>query len=507
MNLRKHAILAAVLLLSAVGLIPASAQTVTPYPLPGNFAANTNFQVWINGQSSPVWRSQVGIKSGVRGVTSFAFTGSITVKVQYSSTITSAQILPTGYGIAYTQPAPNQIQFTLSDANSYKATRVVVRFNGDPLTDLYLFGDPPSTVPAGGVSLFAGAHVSSTLPYAVNVFEPGLHTFPGKYITLGSNQTIYLKPGAVINARVEAVSQTNIKILGPGVILAGHDTSSPNASPFPQMHNVVIYQTTNIELRDFILTRDFNIVGEHQLVVRNSDNVTINNYKALCDIENSDGLALGGNNYVRAQNLFLMSGDNNLVIGWWGNTNDVVIDNVVNYFMTAGQTSAIFFQGINAANIPAGVPQTSEINNLTVQNVYGINHKSLVAAVWGNVFDQITNTTIQNVYLDDVDQQYQLLYLTLPIKRGAITLKNVHAKTSKTGDIYKNYHITYDSVYLNQTLVTTRQQATINTNASDVGTLTIVGNPVYKYEAESAVVTGAQITNKTYASNAKAVTS
>ncbi|WMT41789.1 hypothetical protein RE628_04800 [Paenibacillus sp. D2_2] len=113
------------------------------YPFPESLATNSDFQVWVEGTASPVWTAP-GMAAVPKAVTSFAFTGIVTVKVQYKSDFTSANILPSPYGITYTKPAANQLQFTLSD---HTKSKVIIRIDDDPNKELFLFGDPPVATP------------------------------------------------------------------------------------------------------------------------------------------------------------------------------------------------------------------------------------------------------------------------------------------------------------------------------------------------------------------------
>lgn len=100
-----------------------AAGTSTVYPFPASLASNSDFQVWVENTSSPVWTAP-GMAATPKAVTSFAFTGTVTVKVQYKSNFTSANIMPSQYGITYTKPAANQLQFTLND---YKKAKLLFR--------------------------------------------------------------------------------------------------------------------------------------------------------------------------------------------------------------------------------------------------------------------------------------------------------------------------------------------------------------------------------------------
>jgi hypothetical protein len=458
-----------------------AAGTSTVYPFPASLASNSDFQVWVENTSSPVWTAP-GMAATPKAVTSFAFTGTVTVKVQYKSNFTSANIMPSQYGITYTKPAANQLQFTLND---YKKSKIIIRIDNDPNKELFLFGDPPVATPPAGATVYqAGAHY------------PANHE-----LTMQDNQTIFLMPGAVLHARIDTANNSNLKILGPGIVVAYDTGVNPNESEFE--NNMVFYKSNNVELRDFILVRNFNDNLIHQLVVRNTDNVSIDNVKVISDARCSDGLSLGGNNGVDVKNFFSVSGDNNLVIGWWGKTDNVTIDNYIAYFPEhAGiaQTSAIFAQGIEGTK-PG--EDTSSIGTVRITNFYAIKQTNVLGSIWGKIQDNIDNFTIENLYTEPGSTRDNLLYFDLNVSSNKnFNLKNVYFDKTTGGYLSDKYYVRFDNVYYKGNLVANTSTANV-TGSGKVQVLN--GTSGKHYEFENGQLNGPIAANKNYASFGKAV--
>ena len=486
MNRFFRMLFAALLFISAVSALGyvrhvAAAGTVTVYPFPASLASNSDFQVWVENTPSPVWTAP-GAAATPKAVTSFAFTGTVTVKVQYKSNFTTAKIMPSQYGVTYTKPAANQLQFTLSD---YKKSKIIIRIDDDPNKELFLFGDPPVATPPAGATIYqAGAHY------------PANHE-----LTMQDNQTIFLMPGAVLHARIDTASNSNLKILGPGIVVAYDTGVNPNESPFE--NNMVFYKSNNVELRDFILVRSFNDNLIHQLVVRNTDNVTIDNVKVISDARCSDGLSLGGNNGVDVKNFFSVSGDNNLVIGWWGKTDNVTIDNYIAYFPEhAGiaQTSAIFAQGIEGTK-PG--EDTSSIGTVRIKNFYAIKQTNVLGSIWGKIQDNIDNFTIENLYTEPNSTRDNLLYFDLNVSSNKnFNLKNVFFDKNAGGYLSDKYYVRFDNVFYNGNLVANSSAA----NVTGAGKVQVLNGTSWKhYEFENGQLNGPIAVNKNYASFGKAV--
>lgn len=98
------------------------------------------------------------------------------------------------------------------------------------------------------------------------IFGPGEHNPENGLIRLGSNQTLYLAGGAVVNAGIEATGD-NITICGRG-ILDGSDWEH-NAGPTDYMINAK--NCNNLVMRDIIIKGSYYWT----IVPQNCDRVLI----------------------------------------------------------------------------------------------------------------------------------------------------------------------------------------------------------------------------------------
>jgi polygalacturonase len=189
-----------------LGLLPivVTAQVIT-YPTPPGLVTSRDFtvtangkQVWVEKIGSDVHTAKYALYGGIAmeylNVASFACSGSVSITITASSPIDSFVIRPKS---RHVQAKVNGRQLTFMISGPQK---LYIEINALP--HLAVFADPPEVnVPQPGdpgvVYFGAGAH------------DPGS-------IRLKSNQTIYIAPGAIVNANVRGDNLQNVKIIGRG---------------------------------------------------------------------------------------------------------------------------------------------------------------------------------------------------------------------------------------------------------------------------------------------------
>lgn len=205
------------LLLFLLGAGTGFAQTVTPHPVPEEFASDY-YQVTVNGQAVPVFHAGLNVYFA-----SFDFTGnaSVTVKSNFNSGSYSGQtsnkeavkVDERGYwrGEVFVRPLSKNVRpklngdavdFTLADAGQYSVERVGTgHFKDDAL---FLFANrPDATTP------------KLTGPNVIHL-KAGIHN---RHVDLKSGQTLYLDPGAVLFGSVNAFDAQNVSVLGRGTVV------------------------------------------------------------------------------------------------------------------------------------------------------------------------------------------------------------------------------------------------------------------------------------------------
>jgi len=170
------------------------AQQVITYPnLPGR-STSDDYTVTVNGTGIWVEESGPGDPNNL-SVASFVGTGQLAVKVTAKVNISSYKIRPKSKQVIGSVSGPD-LSFTVTGP-----VKLYIEVNG--LSHLAIFADAPEVNPpqqgAANVTYYA----------------------PGSYsggITLQSNQTYYIAPGAVINGGISGSNVQNAKVIGRGMV-------------------------------------------------------------------------------------------------------------------------------------------------------------------------------------------------------------------------------------------------------------------------------------------------
>ena len=150
-------------------------------------------QVWP-GYQRPLEQTELA------GFAYWGMSGPVRIEIQSRRPVQAVVVRPGGLRIQPTIEG-NRIAFELD-----RPRQVVVEVNG-PQHALHLFGNPPETdVPAKDAP-------------GVRFFGPGVHR-PGR-ITLESEQTVYLAPGAVVYGSIHARGAKHLRIAGRGILDVG----------------------------------------------------------------------------------------------------------------------------------------------------------------------------------------------------------------------------------------------------------------------------------------------
>lgn len=137
-------------------------------------------------------------------------------------------------------------------------------------------------------------------------FGPGIHT-PGE-ITLKSDQTVYIAPGAVVHGVINADDARNIRILGRGIL----DASTVKRG---EKRTMLSFMRCKNILVSGIILRDPHVWAA---VPRWCENVTFEDLKLIgCWRYNSDGFDFLDSRDCVTRNCFLRTFDDSLVVKSW----------------------------------------------------------------------------------------------------------------------------------------------------------------------------------------------
>jgi len=266
----KHILL--LIVLCAVFCIAQAAEVET-YTYPSQVTLDSRFTVSVNGQNVPVVQSK-------RTFAHFSFSGTVTVKV---SGIGSHTLSPKAFAIDVDRSQAGAVSFTLN-----RPRYLVLHENHS--NELVIFADPLEYNPptAERVDVFEVTETDeSAIVRAIDKVnaDPRLRVVyvPAGYrkskpISIKSNMEVYLAGGAVVEftssiglpnnnheSNVAFIHAENAFLRGRGMIIATNGS-----------HAVAPYQSKNIHMDGIVSTW-----GKWNTVTRQSDEVTISNWKAM----------------------------------------------------------------------------------------------------------------------------------------------------------------------------------------------------------------------------------
>ncbi|MBC7892677.1 MAG: hypothetical protein H7Y12_10720 [Sphingobacteriaceae bacterium] len=293
-----------------LGLTGGYCQTVTPHPVPEEFASDY-YEVLVNGQAVPVFHAGLNVYFA-----SFDFTGtaSVRVKSNYNSKSYSGQtsnkeavkVDDRGYwrGEAVVRPLSKNVQsklngdavsFTLAEAGQYSVERAgTSHFKDDAL---FLFANRPDTNPPTG-----------TGPNVIHL-KAGIHQ---RHIDLSSGQTLYLDAGAVLFGSINVWDAKNVRILGRGTVVYYGPQSETHDDGWKHQKNWHPLTTHNVQ---GLTVQGITFVGRSRtwsLQTHTTFDAVFDNIKILAvnpQNINGDGIDWYGGGRTKVINSFIRSMD------------------------------------------------------------------------------------------------------------------------------------------------------------------------------------------------------
>lgn len=252
------------------------------------------------------------------------------------------------------------------------------------------------------------------------------------------NTTIYVKPGAVLKARIY-VKADNCKIIGRGAIVDPYsDYYNYDQSNIDQHGLIWVYDAsgTVIDGVHILNSVTYSVFVQGHFGYTYSENTSVTNIKILSTLITSDGISF---NYYNkgsyAEHCFVYCGDNALVYEDEAHYKDILVGTTCN---------AIY-------------PQTDVINS-SCEDIYvfradeGIINTAYSGSNYSTIVD---NSTITNLYALDVTYTPYFLYVENPdtypavSRNGGMTIKNVYLpKLDSLGDRFY-YNVTAGDYEIN----------------------------------------------------------
>ncbi len=355
--------------------------------------------VYNHTEDSPVCRNPIDDERSdeYRRFSTFAFEGDhVRVDIRVNRDFSDYAVIPTAK--RFKHEFHDGVISVFLDHPDYFA----VRLDGKDHTILAVFADEPeSEIPTEGENT-----------YIIN----GWHEVEGGIWKITKpNTTIYVAPGAILNARVHFFAD-NCKLIGRGAIVDPvGDIYRYDAEELSGEGGVLFVMGASNTLIDGIHMLDskaFNIYFRGIWKERWADGNHVRNVKILSTQMSSDGIAFGyysRNSY--AEHCFIHGADNALVYEEYGHYRDITIGTTCN---------AIY-------------PQTDVIDSL-VEDIYifradeGIINPSMGGE---DGITRVENHTIKNLYATDITFTPYFLFMEFPSShpivtaRGGFTIENI----------------------------------------------------------------------------------
>ncbi len=217
--------------------------------------------------------------------TSFEFDGTAEISVQTNAkAVTVKPILPHTFDVE-----TGIVTLAVNGDCSF-----VIQPDGDIFGGLHVFCNKRRPIPQGKrhvIKFPAGVHTEENSPHIQN----DEHGNP-MVVGITDDTLIYLDHGAVVCANIELRGLQNVTVAGTGILSTIHRCHGAEANfDLPKLWGAFRYHAKpsihvrsgcrNIEINGVILNSEFR-----NIVIRNSDHITINNVKMFGSVENGDGI-------------------------------------------------------------------------------------------------------------------------------------------------------------------------------------------------------------------------
>ncbi|MDD3818820.1 MAG: glycosyl hydrolase family 28 protein, partial [Actinomycetota bacterium] len=283
---------------------------VVIYPAPSGIEGAPDISITVEGEPIFVYDTRVNFnRRFLRNpdlektpVAYFDFSGTVNVKIKADGKeIDSVTIRPLSLGI---KPVIR------GDTISFKLDRpalLTIEINDDVHRAIHLFANPLEENP-----------LEPGVP-GVHYFGPGVHNAGS--ISIKSNETIYIAGGAVVYGWIHCSSLENVRITGRGII---------DGSIYDRWEDMIV--PINLFKCKDVAIDGITILDPAAWTLNTylCENIKINNVKIISARSNSDGITTQSCKNLTAQNCFVRSWDDSLVVkGYDENVKGITFDNII----------------------------------------------------------------------------------------------------------------------------------------------------------------------------------
>ncbi|MBQ2709293.1 MAG: hypothetical protein IJF67_13580 [Clostridia bacterium] len=324
-------------------------------------------------------------------------------------------------------------------------------------------------------------------------FEPET----GLYDVKEDNKTLYIAPGAVLNARVN-INGKNVKVMGRGAIvdpfedIYSHPITDGGTEGKGRKMLTISGAGSSADGLLLLDARCFN-------VAINADNVTVRNIKCMSTMMTTDGISVYGGRNALAEHCFLYVGDNSMVFS----ATDTIYRDI-----TTGTTCAVIFPQGNPVNTLIEDLYCFRLGEGLLNHQYNPSAKNLTATV------TIRNADAMDcIYLPHfarmqkmgiMEKTFVFENISIPLPTGICdpyqmggntTLRFINtAETLYT----ENYQLKFTNFSVNGKLITDASQIVIKADGTPKNTYTFASDGSYKPVAKHIAEANYTMPDKVY---------
>lgn len=381
----------------------------------------------------------------------FDFEGIVEMRVKVNNAyVHDVKIRPINKGIEHHREG-NIIYFSLD-----KPAKLSLEINGDRLHNLHIFANEPEK------------EIPNPDDPNVMYFAPGYHKpkdLPGTAFNVYSNTTVYLAPGAVVNAKFICNKVENVRFIGRGIIWE------------PVERGFEITHSKNIEIDGITVVNP----AHYTVYGGESAGLKINNLKSFSCKGWSDGIDLMSCSDVAINDVFLRNSDDCIAIythrwNFFGDAKNYDINDAILWADIAHPINI----GLHGDTLNGG----NAIENIHFKNITILEHdeddRNYQGCMAFSVSDHnlVKNVSFENVWVENI-QEGQLFNLRVlfnnKYSNGAgrgikdVKFKNIYYDgTDENPSIVEGFsdencveNITFENIFINGKQIKTFEEGNI----------------------------------------------
>lgn len=295
-------------------LVTSCTKHVKIYPAPDGIDLSKDYQVKVEGEVVPVYKTKVPPKDpiprlnhdrslfGYASLASFDMNSEASVTVEYTGEINSVKILPSSFGIVPNIEG-NKISFSIDEPK-----HVTIEVNGDWQESLHIFANPMEE------------NIPDPDDPNVVYFGPGIHEIV--HLHVGDEQTVYIAGGAYVRCISDPdekqVMSSNQQRYLPTFSLTGKNVSFRGRGIVEQesIPRAIRRYTLLAEECDNVTIEGVTFLDPSRwtIPIKRSKNVHVDNIKIIGWRGNADGVDISSSEDVLVENCFLRTLDDLIVV-------------------------------------------------------------------------------------------------------------------------------------------------------------------------------------------------